>query len=536
MFHGSAPHVDSKRAASGKQVNHAGQSANPATASTVSSPEDKKTLERKSRKERALALLRFGKNNRAAPQATGLHVEYALTGLNARIFEDSILDSLELNDNRSWSDRTRDMTKALAKLNMLGPEHIHKVPVGEQVVLGEIFRNISSEVQAQRAEINKKIDGTITSRVQELQSKIETIRAGEKTAASEAAVQEALHTYNKGFKELELAKKTWDDIGRQADRLAGMTSVPEVLRGLARRMRELDSMHETISATNEQERIGQVKHDKKEKAKKLLAIMGNRELESHEQQEALNALNKGYESLTARQGYFWMGKLAEQNAERGEVANQIADVFSKTAEKGIDLSKELSADEIIYLTRAMGGAEGRHRDRGLVVGEDKEAVLINEKGGGTKVVMVPEVTRQETDKLARQNADLLHEPQLQSFLDRLTAQETHLNEAIKHLSFHQPDSATVVRESTEKVLGALRRLDPQETSRLRNHSQAKKEMTTSRIAEGGNRVWTRAETLRNIILNTLDSPQANSLTDKDRRQLEQAAKLLEHVKSSVDAF
>ena len=43
----------------------------------------------------------------------------------------------------------------------------------------------------------------------------------------------------------------------------------------------------------------------------------------------------------------------EQNRERNAVANEIVDMFSAAARKGIDLSKTLSSDEIIYLTHAM---------------------------------------------------------------------------------------------------------------------------------------------------------------------------------------
>lgn len=174
--------------------------------------------------------------------------------------------------------------------------------------------------------------------------------------------------------------------------------------------------------------------------------------------------------------------------------------------------------------------------RGLVAGGEKDVVVLATNGKIT-VDTVTDVTRQGTDKLARQNENLLHEPQLQRLLERLNDQETHLNEAIDHLKFFQPGSAEVVLARTEGTLNALARIDKSEVSRLGNHGGAKGERAKSRIAEQLDQIEERVKTLRDALA-TFDPPETSTsgITNQDRRQLKRAAKLLEHVQSSLGAL
>lgn len=398
-----------------------------------------------------MVLLRMKKNNHAMPNdchatPNDWHVQYSLAGLNAKLFEESILDSIQIDasGNKNWAAKTKDINNALARLNMLGADQFNSLSTNNKAALKDIFRGILNDVGIQQS------------------------RIGEIVREEKAASFGYKLWGNTRIKEIKGTATTLKAVGEQVETLLNMLTISERLREQAHHLRELDSANEGI----------------------------------------------------------------DNDEERTEVSNKIVDLFSEAVEAGVDLSNELSNDEIVYLTRGMGAAEVRLDKRGLIKGDEKKALYVD-----GKEEIVDDITRRDTtDRLARQTGDLLHGPQLQSLLTRLTHQEDHLNALIDHLKPFQPNSASAILEKTEGVLNALARIDKAEVFRLCNHKGEKGDKAESALIDGLDRIETSATTLRITILNTLDAPETSSITNEDRRPLTQAAKLLEHVQSNVSAL
>lgn len=590
----SATRTESTRTASANQTGNTAPQTSSSAALPVPSASDRDISARKSKKERSgfLALLRREKNNRAKSKtalADGKwHVQSPWVTqngnvtLNAKIFEESILNSIQMDasDNRDWATRTKDMNNALAKLEMLKPDQFGSLSARGKAAVVDIFHNISRDIRDQQLRIGEIL--------------------GEKETASSSSEIHEENTIAGGIKE---AKEALDAIGKQVGILLfPMLSIAERLRELAHHMRELDFAHEKIEKSNEKEFLDSLKGDLKNKRrvktpakvtsaaiseaisntlersvlavqirtklqkafvqaelgklhlsdagehtirKKELMAQYKKQIEVSsfidlsneaemagidlfdaltsdeftfltesmekeksgsnssqtdektdirlEMDKAEKATIKKLEFLGNQAGNNWGKKLFNQNEEREKVSKQITGLFSEAAKTEIDLSNELSTDEIVYLTRAMG------------------AVGAN--------------------KLARQTADLLHEPQLQDLLSRLNKQETHLDQLINHSL--QPGSTEAFSEGAINIHDALKRIDASELSRLCNHNEVKGQKAQSHINGQLGRI---GEKLHKAILHALDAPETStiSLTDEDRRQLNQAAKFLEYAQAKVE--
>ena len=550
----SVTRTDSTRAASAKQVDNTDPQTSSSTTLPVPSESDRNISARKSSKERVLTFLRWGKNNRSTSKKKTVlmdgkwHVQSPLATKNgnatlaAKLFEESVLDSIQMgtSDNRSWATRTEDMNNALAKLNMLGPDQFNPLSAEGRVALRDIFRNMLNDIRTQ-------------------QSRIGEIFREKEAASVSSDIQE-----DDILNEIKNAKEVLDAVGEKVDKLIDMTITPigVRLREQARHMRELDSSHEETEKSNEKAFLEYFKFKKIEEiesrqflkpsvekmrtkskadvALKAISKEFSREMEQSQsgpsterKKMIMQSEIKRLENSEKEDNNNWGMTLYEQNAKRIEVSNQITDLLSEAAKAGIDLSNELSTDEIVYLTRAMGMDTNKRLDeRGLVGGDRKDIQYVGEKFTRKTI----EVTKRETDKLARQNADLLHEPQLQRLLTRLNEQETLLDQLIAHPL--QPGSTEVVSTSAENIHGVLKRIDKSEVSRLCNHNEVKGQRAKSRISEQLDRIGAGVTNLRKAISDTLDVPETstNNLSDEDRLRLTQAAKSLEHAQSELDSL
>lgn len=447
--------------------------------------------------------------------------------LNARLFEESVLDSIRMDasDNRSWATRTEAMNNALAKLKMLGTNQFNPLSAKGRVAIRDIFHNMLNAIRTQ-------------------QSRIGEIFREHEAASSRSEIREDAF-----LDEIKNAKEALDAMEEQVDKLIDMTLITPIgvrLREQAHHLRKLDSLHEAIEKSNEKEFLDSLKAGSENgvvKSKAEVALETISEAFSWDMEQTQSSLSPErkqmiMKSMTGRlanseekENQSWGMKLKEQNAERIKVSNQITDLFSEAAEAGIDLSNELSTDEIVYLTRAMGmDTNKRLGERGLTGGDLKDIQYVDEKFTRKTIA----VTKLETDKLARQNADLLHEPQLQSLLTRLNEQEAHLDQLIA-LPL-QSGSTKDLSTGVENIHDALKRMDKSEVSRLCNHNEVKGQGAKSRIGEQLDRLGTKVQALHNAILRALDAPGTNSLTDEDRRQLKQAAKLLEYAQSEANSL
>ena len=241
-----------------------------------------------------------------------------------------------------------------------------------------------------------------------------------------------------------------------------------------------------------------------------------------EQEASIRIAVSEVDSENSMYGNGWRDILDKQNLERNSVANEIVNIFSAADRKGIDLSKALDSDEIIYLTRAMGLAKAPET---LHVADDgkiaRDAKLKTIRFGTYTGSFDPHKNK------VRQTAGLLHTSQMQRLLDRLIDMEKKLNESIDDLKSLQPNSAAMVRERTEEISRALRNIDKSEVSRLCNRSGAKGEKAKSDIAHQFGRVKAKADDLHNVIINKTDYwSQTSGFKDEDIRQLKRATKLL----------
>jgi len=174
----------------------------------------------------------------------------------------------------------------------------------------------------------------------------------------------------------------------------------------------------------------------------------------------------------------------EENLKRIKVANEIVNVFSTAARNGIDLSKVLSNDESIYLTRAMGMAEA---PESLRVKHDGKPIV-------KKVNRKNEFIRKGTytgsfdllKNVARQTAGLLHSSQVDRLLERMEIAASALDKSTRNLKTQPRISAGAVLENVDKVLTTLTHIAPAELSRLCNQPGEQGDLAESRILDSLN--------------------------------------------------
>ena len=227
-------------------------------------------------------------------------------------------------------------------------------------------------------------------------------------------------------------------------------------------------------------------------------------------------------------GEGWRETLTKQNRERIQVANEIVNIFSAAARDGIDLSKVLSNDEIIYLTRAMGMAvapKSLHVETGVKVEVDAQ--------GKSTEMKVYTGSFDPLKKMASQIAGLRHASQVDRLLERMNSAAGTLDESILNLEAQPPISAKTLLENVEKVLSTLTRIDPAELSRLCNQPGEQGDLAEDRILDSLLSLQAGTTDLHDGMQKALASLQSGGLPATEKRQLEQAARLLEQIQARV---
>lgn len=226
----------------------------------------------------------------------------------------------------------------------------------------------------------------------------------------------------------------------------------------------------------------------------------------------------------------WKKTLGEQGEERNRVANEIVNVFSAAAEKGIDLSKALKSDEIDYLTRAMGLANKPKSLR--VAGYDE--VEKDDKGNITRYGTYTG-SFDPLKNLRRQTAGLLLPSQVEKrLLTPINGSAITLDESTRDLGKQPPISARSLLENVEKVLSTLRGIDPEELSRLRKQPDEQGDLAKSQILASLDNLEASIRGLQTGTQKALNSQESGSLPATDKRQLMQAESLLGHIQKRVE--
>jgi len=542
-FSGFTKRSEATQGRSTTQAQNAEQEATSAAPRTAASASDRKALEEKSRTDRSRTMLScFGLKSKKKKSATAdFHLKAPLTGLNALFLLQPIREGIEfdLSSTLSLAESTKDLDRGLRKLEEVS-DQIGNLDIPDKTALGVMFCDLLTKVRTKRREIDTASF--------ESESRNDPAFALERMHGKLYAVEEQME--------------------KLADRLL---PVAERLRTQVQRLRELDAAHEAVGKSNEKERldeltnktamkiseimrnpvfipdeieneISKIMQDPKldletKKSKiKMIDVSMRMVITPHEKKKERQNEIKDWSNKISAKGAYWEKKLSAQDSERTEVANKIVDLFHEAAREGIDLSNELSADEIVYLTRhGIGAAETDLNQRGLAAGHIRQARTLSSTTGKPKNVEVTDVTRREkTDPLARQIDDLLLGPQLQDrLLTPFSKLAENLDESIKRLQSGQPDSASAVLESTGEILNTLIRLDKAEISRLCRHGGTKGETAKTLIIDALDLVKTKAQTLYGTIHVIPQSLAKSRFSAEDRRLLRRAAGLLGQVQSRV---